>query len=121
MKTENILKERNLKSTEARKALLKVLLHVDRPVCFEDIKDRLEMDKTTFYRNISKFEEKSIVSGFESNDKKRYYELSQAPHMHFVCDICHHIECLHNPLPVMPEGCSVSDVVVKGRCKNCNA
>ena len=43
----------------------------------EDIKSDISMDKATFYRNISKFEEEDILNSFESNDKKRYYKAHQ--------------------------------------------
>lgn len=41
-----------------------------RPICYDDIKSNLSMDKATFYRNITKFEDEHIISSFESNDKK---------------------------------------------------
>ncbi len=37
----------------------------------KNIKENLFMDKATFYRNITIFEEEQIIDSFESNDKKR--------------------------------------------------
>jgi Fur family ferric uptake transcriptional regulator len=41
---------------------------------YEDIKSDISMDKASFYRNITKFEEQGILNSFESNDKKRYFD-----------------------------------------------
>ena len=120
MQIETIMEEKNLKLTAARKELLEILSTEKKPISFEDVKNRLNMDKATFYRNISKFENESIVNSFESNDKKRYYELQNAPHSHFVCNKCNAIECLTNVEAVKLEGYTIHDIILKGICKNCN-
>ncbi|WP_324172274.1 Fur family transcriptional regulator [Sulfurimonas sp.] len=119
MQITNIIEEKNLKLTSARKELLEILDREKKPISFEDIKHKINMDKATFYRNISKFESNSIVNSFESNDKKRYYEIQGSPHSHFICNTCNHIECLESILPTKLEGYSVSDVIYKGICKSC--
>ncbi len=119
MQIKNIIEEKNLKVTTARKELLALLSTQHKPISFEDIKDKISMDKATFYRNISKFESESIVSSFESNDKKRYYELQESPHAHFICNQCSNIECLENVVPLELEGHTVMDVIYKGMCKSC--
>jgi Fur family ferric uptake transcriptional regulator len=121
MEIENIFEEKNLKFTAARKELLKILSEEKRPLCFEDIKERISMDKATFYRNVSKFESESIVNSFESNDRKRYYELQNAPHAHFICTVCNSIECLKSVEPIKLDGYQIVDMIFKGICKNCNA
>ena len=78
------------------------------------------MDKATFYRNISKFESESIVNSFESNDKKRYYELQSFPHAHFICNACNKVECIKNVKPIKLEGYKITDMIFKGICKECN-
>lgn len=120
MNIENIIEEKKLKLTSARKELLEILSEENSPISFEDIKSRLSMDKATFYRNISIFESESIVNSFESNDKKRYYELQNTPHAHFICNICNTIECLKNVEPVKLEGYKITDMIYKGICKLCN-
>jgi Fur family ferric uptake transcriptional regulator len=77
------------------------------------------MDKATFYRNISKFEEEGILNSFESNDRKRYFELKSNPHAHFVCVVCNSIECI-DELDINLDGYSISNVIVNGKCKECN-
>ena len=120
MKIKNIIEEKNLKVTSARKELLGILTSLKNPVSFEDIKHKIHMDKATFYRNISKFESESIVNSFESNDKKRYYEMRKFPHSHFICNTCNTVECLENVPPPALQGYTVLDAVYKGICKNCN-
>lgn len=120
MNIENIIEEKNLKSTSARKELLKILSGEKKPFCFEDIKEKIGMDKATFYRNISKFESESIVNSFESNDRKRYYELRISLHAHFICNVCNTIECLRNVEPVKLDGYKITDMIFKGICKRCN-
>ncbi|MDO8453154.1 MAG: transcriptional repressor [Sulfurimonas sp.] len=116
-----MIEEKNLKVTTARKELLEILSSEKKPLSFEDIKDKISMDKATFYRNISKFESESMVNSFESNDKKRYYEIQEFPHAHFICNGCSNIECLENaPLPKL-DGYTIMDVIYKGMCKSCNA
>lgn len=120
MQIEKIISEKNLKLTSARKELLEIFSVEKKPISFEDIKNRISMDKATFYRNVSKFENESIVSSFESNDKKRYYELQGSPHAHFICNECNQIECLQNVEPVKLQGYKITDMIFKGICKNCN-
>jgi Fur family ferric uptake transcriptional regulator len=120
MHIKNIIEEKNLKLTTARKELLEIFSSEKRPISFEDIKDKIKMDKATFYRNVLKFESESILNSFESNDKKRYYEIQDFPHAHFICNSCNTIECLENMQAVNLPGYKVVDIILKGICKNCN-
>ena len=104
MDIETIIKDKNIKLTAARKELLKILTYAKNPLSYEDIKQDIAMDKATFYRNITKFEEENIINSFESNDKKRYFEISQKPHPHFICSQCFKVECIKKPLDFNLEG-----------------
>ncbi len=119
MNIEKITQEKNIKLTNARKAILEILVNSDKPLCYEDIKDKLEMDKATFYRNITKFEDESIVNSFESNDKKRYFEIQKTKHSHFICSNCSKIECIHEKLNLHLEGYQVDNIIIKGICPKC--
>ena len=110
---------KNIKLTTARRAILEIFAKSTKPLCYEDIKQYLNMDKATFYRNITKFEEESIINSFESNDKKRYYEIKKSNHSHFICDICSNIECIHEKLDVKLEGYKIDNIIIKGICPNC--
>ena len=84
----NLNNIKNIKLTTARKSILELLIDSNKPLSYEDMKEHISMDKATFYRNITIFEEESLVSSFESNDKKRYFEISKTPHSHFICSSC---------------------------------
>ena len=117
MKLENITK--NIKLTTARRAILEILVDSNKPLSYEDIKDKLAMDKATFYRNITKFEDEDIISSFESNDKKRYFEIQKTKHSHFICNVCSQIECIHEKLDIKISGYQIDNVILKGICPNC--
>ena len=118
MNIEKIMQDKNIKITPARTKILEILLKEKKPISYEDIKENISMDKATFYRNISLFEKEGILTSFESNDKKRYFELKQTPHAHFVCIVCNKMECIHQ-LDINLEGYEVSNVIVNGICKEC--
>ncbi|MGA1939392.1 Fur family transcriptional regulator [Arcobacter sp. YIC-310] len=119
MNIEKLTDEKNIKLTTARKAILEILVNADKPLSYEDIKDKLSMDKATFYRNITKFEEENILNSFESNDKKRYFEISKTKHSHFICNNCSKIQCIHEKLNFNLEGYQVDNIIIKGICPNC--
>jgi Fur family ferric uptake transcriptional regulator len=119
MNIESIINNKNIKLTTARKAILDILLNSNKPLCYEDIKNKLSMDKATFYRNITKFEDESIISSFESNDKKRYFEIQKTKHSHFICTACSKIECIHKKLNFNLEGYKIDNIIIKGICTTC--
>lgn len=119
MDIKALIKNKKLKFTEARETILRVYEKSSKPLSYEDIKDELQMDKTTFYRNMHIFENKEIVSGFESSDKKKYYELRENLHAHFICGDCHQVECLDSNFLFSLKGKSVDNIIVHGKCERC--
>ena len=120
MKIEQLIKDKKIKLTTARVKLLEILKEANRPLCYEEIKKDISMDKATFYRNISKFEEEGILNAFESNDKKRYFELKLNPHAHFVCVECNRVECIKDVDIELP-GYEINNVIINGTCRSCLA
>ncbi len=124
MSIEDIVKNKNIKLTTARVSLLKIFKEAKRPLSYEDIKADISMDKATFYRNITKFEQESVLNSFESNDKKRYFELKATPHAHFVCIKCNAVECIKNfdcvnNFAQKLEGYEINNIIINGICKKC--
>jgi Fur family ferric uptake transcriptional regulator len=119
MNIEKLTNAKNIKLTNARKAILEILVNSDKPLSYEDIKNELSMDKATFYRNITKFEEENIISSFESNDKKRYFEILKTKHSHFICTECSKIECIHEKLNLNLQNYQIDNIIIKGICPNC--
>ena len=120
MKIEELIKDKNIKLTTARVKLLEILKEAERPLCYEEIKNDISMDKATFYRNISKFEEEGILNAFESNDKKRYFEVKLNPHAHFVCVECSRVECIKSIDITLPNY-QINNVIINGKCPSCLA
>lgn len=118
MKIEALIQDKKIKLTTARVTLLEAFEDSDRPLCYDDIKSDISMDKATFYRNVSKFEEEGIVNAFESNDKKRYFEIKRKPHAHFVCVICNGVECIKN-VDISLTGYEINNVIINGKCQSC--
>jgi Fur family ferric uptake transcriptional regulator len=119
MKINELVKDKDLKLTHARAEILEKLSHATRPLSYDEIKEDISMDKATFYRNITTFEEKMIVNSFESNDRKRYFEVNKSPHPHFICTHCNKIECINEPLNFNLEGYIIENIILKGICKEC--
>jgi len=121
LKVEKLLENKSIKLTKARKALLEIFLYANKPLSYEDIKDDLSMDKATFYRNITIFEEENLISSFESNNKKRYFEiLAKSNHAHFICNTCNDIECIKGQLALGLDGYDIQNVTITGVCKQCH-
>lgn len=118
MNVKELIKDKNIKLTTARVAILEILKKAKKPLSYEDMKSEISMDKATFYRNIAKFEEEGVLNSFESNDRKRYFELKSKPHAHFVCIVCNSIECIDD-LDIGLEGYEVNNVIINGKCKKC--
>lgn len=117
MNLENISKK--IKLTTARRSILEQFVDSKKPLSYEDLKDDLNMDKATFYRNIIKFEEEGIVNSFESNNKKRYYEIAKYKHSHFICNICSKIECIHEKINIILPDYEIDNIIIKGICPDC--
>ncbi|MBP6163147.1 MAG: transcriptional repressor [Aliarcobacter sp.] len=115
----NLNNIKNIKLTTARKSILELLIDSNKPLSYEDMKEHISMDKATFYRNITIFEEESLVSSFESNDKKRYFEIAKTPHSHFICSSCSKIECIHKKIDLNLPEYKIDNIIIKGICKEC--
>ncbi|MDR0761408.1 MAG: transcriptional repressor [Campylobacteraceae bacterium] len=120
-KIKKLFKDKNIKLTTAREMILNILSRANAPLNYEQIRTKMktDMDKATFYRNISLFEEANIVQKFESDERKWYFELSKKTHAHFVCESCHSVICVDFAVNPNVEEHSVKNVILKGVCKTC--
>ena len=55
MNSKELIRSKSLKFTPAREALLEIFQKSAKPISYEDIKDKISMDKATFYRNVNAF------------------------------------------------------------------
>ncbi|DAB33721.1 MAG: hypothetical protein PWQ42_851 [Sulfurospirillum sp.] len=119
MPSGKLLEEKGIKVTQARKEILEILETCTQPVSYENIKESISMDKATFYRNISKFEESNLINAIESHDKKRYFELKRKPHAHFTCRVCNQVECIKSGIYVTLQNYDIENVIIQGICPSC--
>jgi Fur family ferric uptake transcriptional regulator len=113
---ESFLKKFNLRVTKQRLLILDVLKSEGKPVCYNEIKQLLAMDKATFYRNIEKLESAGAVTKLELGDGW-YFELFEHKHSHFVCKTCNQIECVEHSPDLA--NYRVETALFKGVCKEC--
>ncbi|MDR0580326.1 MAG: transcriptional repressor [Campylobacteraceae bacterium] len=120
-KIKKLFKDNNIKLTSAREMILDILSKANAPLNYEQIRSKMkiDMDKATFYRNISLFEEANIVQKFESDERKWYFEFLEKAHAHFICERCHSVMCVDFMINPDIEEHSVKNVILKGICKMC--
>jgi Fur family transcriptional regulator, ferric uptake regulator len=110
-----------LRLTQPRQKILTILSYQSQPISFEEyaVLDPA-LDKSTFYRNMQTFETANIIQGIESDEGRRYFELTDTLHPHFVCQSCHTISCLEPiPEPVL-NGYHINSIIYKGNCPQCS-
>lgn len=120
MTFEEKMSQNGFRLTAPRKKILNILATQKQPISFEEyaILDP-EIDKSTFYRTMQRFEAVKMINGIESEDGKRYYELTETLHPHFICQCCHTINCLPPQTITAPKGYTVHSVIFKGICSSC--
>ena len=93
----NLLKERRLKATPIRLALLHVLEAMHEPLGIHELIDQLpkgiKADKVTVYRAIEAFIETGLVRQVNMRHGHTDYEFALVPdHHHLVCTSCGRME-----------------------------
>lgn len=110
--------------TPIRHRVIEVLYGAHRPVCHDELMGMLpsDTDRVTVYRTMNKLVEIGVVSKFEGDDKKSYFELPQVPHhAHFICKKCQTISCLDELKVDLPEGFKGQEITVRGECPTCGS
>jgi Fur family transcriptional regulator, ferric uptake regulator len=109
-----------LRLTGPRQKILGILSKQSHPISFEEysILDP-HLDKSTFYRNMQTFESVNIVQGIESQEGRRYFELTDELHPHFICQTCHVITCLKPITTPIVNGYQINSIIYKGKCPQC--
>lgn len=129
MKISEILKEKGLKKSAVRIAVLELLEKSDMPVAEAEMRDALGdmYDRVTFYRTMQTLVGAGIVHRIDVDHSTVKYAFTRgddAGHVHFYCRMCGNITCFHDvspqnyPLPAdfLQEDC---DVIIKGVCDKC--
>ena len=93
----NDLQSKDLRITDARKALILIFEKKHTPMSVRDISEELEfsgvkVNDTTIYREIEFLMEQGIILEVNFRDKKKRYEFAfQKHHHHLVCNNCESI------------------------------
>ncbi|MTI61519.1 MAG: transcriptional repressor [Firmicutes bacterium] len=103
---ENFLKEKGIRVTRQRIAILEVLDNSSKPISARGIFDELaakypSIRLSTIYRNLNHFTAKNMVKMMELNIEKKesYFELkNRGHHHHMICLECGEILPLECPL-----------------------
>lgn len=107
------LKEKDLKTTARRQAILAVIEDFDRPVTAEEIfvavLPREHMSLSTIYRTLGALSEKEILLKSAGQDGKTYYQMNTRKHKHYLrCISCNEIVQLDDcPLRTLEKELSV--------------
>jgi Fur family transcriptional regulator, ferric uptake regulator len=133
--SQALLRERGLKSTASRIAVLRHLEAARAPTSHGEVSTALEplgFDRATLYRNLIDLTEAGLVSKSDFGDHVFRFELRDgktehaSEHPHFVCTDCGTVSCLPEvrvKISAPPSSASVVGqgvaVQLKGRCANC--
>jgi Fur family ferric uptake transcriptional regulator len=133
---DQLLEKNNLKKTQPRISVLKVLSSRKTATSQPDLEEILgkEVDRVTLYRVLKTFEEKGIIHKIlDFNGTANYATCDDSctehehddKHVHFNCTVCLNVYCLdalHIPKLTMPQGFTASNInlIVYGICDRCN-
>ena len=128
------LRERGLRATRARIAVLQQLMHAPAPLTHSDLSQTLVplgFDKATVFRNLVDLTEAGLVDRVELGDHVWRFEVIDTDeidgqrHPHFVCTDCGKVSCLEqmkftagsrNKASVIGQ---ISEILIKGLCVKC--
>jgi len=91
-----LLKKQNLKYTEQREKILKILFESEKHISADDIfliikndYSHLNIGIATIYRTLSLLEDEKLVNSISYNNSGKKYELSNKKHHdHIICEKC---------------------------------
>lgn len=134
MQPDKLLRERDLRKTAPRVAIINILSRSTSPMSEADIKKKMGAmyDRITFYRTMQTLEEAGIIHRIVADNVTIRYAFNkeeggetQAAHVHFFCKTCNRVICMeqmeiqdyHLPEGFVQKEC---EVVIKGICRQCN-
>lgn len=130
-----LLKESELRKTNARLQVLELFMNTDRALSHQHLESKLqEVDRVTLYRTLKTFEQKGLIhKAFDGSEALKYALCAHHNcaehqhndnHVHFNCEKCDKTICLeqvNTPILTLPEGYQMAEqhVLVKGICPDC--
>lgn len=96
---KSLLREKGLKATPARVALLSLLARAKTPLTVEEIIKGVSgdgFDQATVYRSLGALREEGLVRLVDFQHGHAHYELKpEKDHHHLVCTVCDRVEDFH--------------------------
>lgn len=133
------LRQRGLRATSARIAVLRVLIGADCPLSHAEAYDRVQgqgLDRATVYRNLTDLVEAGLAQRSDLGDHVWRFshmgEPGEQPHQahpHFVCTECGQVQCLPEEAVAIAQPRKVPRAVrrrevaihVRGCCDDCES
>lgn len=133
----DLLRRMQLRATQSRVAVLQILKSAQGPITHAEVTEKLAprgFDKASIFRNLIELSEAGLLLRLELGDHVWRYELrgdetqEKDNHLHFLCTDCGRISCLAGvsvgkALTAATKQAVigvVADVLLKGRCVECN-
>lgn len=128
---KQLLKQKDLKKTKARIALLQHFMNIQHAQSYNDVQAALikEVDKSTLYRNLTSFEQSGLIHRINDDSGVAKYAFGESPkqgheHAHFVCEYCQTVYCMGKLAPLqfkVPKGFKTNKVqtILRGVCADC--
>jgi len=99
---ENKLRDKNIRVTSQRIAIIEVLLKEAIPLAagdiFAKIKNRPELKLSTVYRNLNLLVDERLVRKLNFKGKGTVFELLEDHHQHLICLECGDVKSIQCPL-----------------------
>jgi Fur family ferric uptake transcriptional regulator len=131
-----VLKERRLRRTSSRSAILGLFLRSARALSYGDLEKNLSAtyDRVTVYRTLKTFLDKGVIHKVLDDAGTLKYALCNEDctlavhhhdHVHFKCIKCGQTSCLEGvaiPLIQLPEGFVPGEMslLIQGECNRCH-
>ena len=130
-----LLRDKGLRATTCRIAVLGHLAAASHPLTHSDVADALAdrgMDNSTIYRSLVEFSEIGLATRFDLGDHTWRFEMIRQTegetdeHPHFVCNDCGKVACMPGVEVSIKRKSGkksnvgrVTDVLLKGQCTEC--
>jgi Fur family transcriptional regulator, ferric uptake regulator len=133
-KTEELLKSHTLRVTKVRTRVLDMFREQAKALSHPEIEEEFsDFDRVTLYRTLHSFLENGLLHKVPDDSGVMRYALCQTDctahdhfdnHVHFKCESCEKIECLHDveiPAVHVPDGYEVqmAHLLLQGICPAC--
>ena len=94
---QELLRNKNLRVTRARVAVLEMLSQRKKPIDVIEIENyldqkKIQVDQVTIYRMLDAFLEKKLITRLDFQEGKFRYEFFSSDHHHLICEDCGQIQ-----------------------------